>query len=139
MEKIGKKDIIQILGIGLLLICLILPSYWLSEFTLYSSSWIVWLLGFYTVYLFPAYFLVLGVLFGLLWHFHKTAFSIAVIVAVMFSCFIANNVFVSTEYFYRLCYAVGYSWGGAISFLGIWIIYGLIAWCGFRLAYFGEK
>lgn len=137
--KIDKKDIIQILGIGLLLICLILPSYWLSEFTLYSSSWMVWLLGFYTIYLFPAYFLILGIIFGLLWHLYKTAFSLAVIAVTMWSCFLAYNIFVSTEYYYGLCDVTGYSLGGMIVFGGALVSHGLIAWCGFRLAYFGEK
>ena len=135
MNKIGKKDLIQILGIGILLIFLILPSYWLSEFLLYKTS-IYSILGTFYVYLFPFCFLLLGIIQGLLWQnkiIGDLPFAIWIIVVVMLSCFLFY------QFILQFLYQLGYSLGGLLIFVGALGIHGSLAWVGFRLAYYGEK
>jgi len=128
MDKIGKKDLIQILGMGVLLIFLILPSYWLSQFLLYNTSLYSFLGNLY-IYLFPCCFLLLGIIQGLLWQNKRIGYlpvSLWVIVAAMLSCFLA----------YQL---ISQFWSGLMIFAGVLIIHGLLSWAGFRLTYYGEK
>jgi len=133
-EKIGKKDLIQILGIGILLLFLILPSYWLSQFLLYKTP-IYSVLGSFDVYLFPCCFLSLGIIQGLLWQNKKVALSSAIwiVVVVMLSCFLFY------QFILQFLYQLGYSCGGLLIFAGSLIIHSLLAWAGLKLAYYGEK
>ena len=127
MDKIGKKDLIQILGIGILLIFLILPSYWLSEFLLYTSLYSF--LGNFYIYLFPCCFLLLGIIQGLLWQNKRIGYlpvSLWIIVAAMLSCFLMYQW-------------ISKVWSGLLIFAGVLIIHGLLSWVGFRLAYYGDK
>ena len=135
MEKIDKRDIIQTFGIGLLLVFLVLPSYWLSQFLLYKTSVYSFLGGFY-IYLFPCCFLLLGTIQGLLTLQNKRGgltFAIWVVVFAMLSCFIFY------QFILQFLSQLGFSWGGLVIFAGSLIIHGLLAWVGFRLNYYGEK
>jgi hypothetical protein len=130
--KIDKKDLIQILGIGILLIFLILPSYWLSQFLLYKTP-IYSFLGNFYIYLFPCCFLFLGLIQGLWWQNKKigdSPFAIWIIVFAMLSCFLMYQWMVSLLSFLSL--------SGLIIFVGILLIHGFLAWIGFRLAYYNE-
>ena len=132
--KIEKKDLIQIAGIGTLLIFLILPSYWLSQFLLYKTS-IYSFLGSFCVYLFPCCFLSLGIIQGLLWQNKKIALSFAIwiIVVAMLSCFLFY------QFILQFLYQLDFSWSGFLIFVGTLIIHGFLVWSGFKLAYYGEK
>ena len=128
MDKIGKKDLIQVLGLGLLLLFLVLPSYWLSEFLLYQT-FVYSFLGSFSIYLFPCCFLLLGICQGLLWQ-NKTwgylPIAFWIIVATVLSCLLTY------QWISKL-------WSGLFIFAGVFIVHGLLSWIGFYLAYYGEK
>lgn len=137
MNKIGKKDVIQVFGIGLLLVFLILPSYWISEFTLYYSS-LNSIFGDNSRFIFPIYFLLFGIIYGLIYSNYRTAFVLLTIIAVMLSCFLANQICVSTIYYYQLCDIIGSSLVGLCIFIGLLLIHGVIAWIGLKLISSGD-
>ena len=127
--RVEKKDLIQILGIGILLLFLILPSYWLSQFLLYKTS-IYSFLGSFYVYLFPCCFLILGMIQGLWWQNKRigdTPFAIWVIVFAMVSCFLTYQ------------WIHGMFLSSLIALVGILLVHGVLAWIGFRLVYYGEN
>jgi hypothetical protein len=135
IDRIGKKDLIQILGLGILLLFLILPSYWLSQFLLYKTSIYSFLGGFY-IYLFPFCFLFLGMIQGLLWQNKKigdTPFAIWIIVFAMLSCFIFY------QFILQFLSQLGFSWGGLLIFVGALTVHGLLTWIGFRLTCYGNE
>lgn len=135
---ITKKDIVQILGIGLLLTFLVLPSFWISELILQTTSLYSWL-GSLSVYVFPICFLALGIIQGLIWQKQKhLTLSLWAVAFAMFSCFVFNQIFGNTMYYYQLCDRVGYSFCGLIVFIGAILTHGFLAWAGFKLAYYGE-
>lgn len=131
MDKIGKKDLIQILGLGTFLLFLILPSYWLSQFLLHKTLIYSFLGGFY-IYLFPFCFLFLGMIQGLLWQNKMTGeipFAIWVIVFAMLSCFIFY------QFILQFMYQSGFSWGGLLIFVSV-TVHGLLVWIGLKLIYY---
>ena len=130
---INKKDIIQIIGIGILLVFLILPAYWTSQYLLYYWSAIYDI----SVWVFPICFLSFGITYGFMWNY-GWGFGFAVIVMTMMSSYLFCSLFWSTEYYRQLCNFFPPFVGSISSLIAILLFHGILALLGYKLAYYGE-